>query len=66
MTHRVEDREEERSAGHNLVEDDVGVERDVLVKGPLLHLGDQVPDMINNYNPALSLVKMLLSDWSNS
>ena len=43
MTHRVEDREEERCAGHDLVEDDVRVKGDVLVEGPLLHLGDQVP-----------------------
>ena len=43
MTDGVEDGEEEGSAGHNLVEDDVGVEGDVLVEGPLLHLGDQVP-----------------------
>ena len=43
MSHGVEDREEESSAGHDLVEDDVGVEGDVLVEGPLLHLGDQVP-----------------------
>ena len=43
MTHRVEDGEKERSASHDLVEDDVGVQRDVLVKGPLLHLGNQVP-----------------------
>ena len=43
MTNSVEDGEEESGAGHDLVEDDVGVEGDVLVEGPLLHLGDQVP-----------------------
>ena len=43
MADSVKDREEEGSAGHNLVEDDVGVQGDVLVEGPLLHLGDQVP-----------------------
>ena len=43
MADGVQDGEEEGSAGHDLVEDDVGVHGDVLVKGPLLHLGDQVP-----------------------
>ena len=43
MADGVQDREEEGGAGHDLVEDDVGVEGDVLVEGPLLHLGDQVP-----------------------
>ena len=45
MADSVKDGKEEGSAGHNLVEDNVGVQRDVLVKGPLLHLGDQVPDI---------------------
>ena len=43
MADSVKDGKEEGSAGHNLVEDDVGVQGDVLVEGPLLHLGDEVP-----------------------
>ena len=43
MADSVKDGEEEGSAGHNLVEDDVGVQGDVLVEGPLLHLSDEVP-----------------------
>ena len=43
MTHSVQHREEEGCAGHDLVEDEVGVQGDILVEGPLLHLGDQVP-----------------------
>ena len=35
-------REEQGGAGHNLVEDDVRVQGDVLVESPLLHLCDQV------------------------
>ena len=58
MPHRVEDGEEECCAGHDLVEDDVRVKGDVLVEGPLLHLGDQVPVIVNNYNSALRLVKL--------
>ena len=40
----VEDGEEERGAGADLVELDVRVERDVLVQRVLLHLRDQVPE----------------------
>ena len=39
----VEDGEEEGGAGADLVELDVGVQRDVLVQRHLLHLGYQVP-----------------------
>ena len=42
LTHRVKHGEEEGGAGHDLVEDDVGVEGDVLVESPFLHLCDQV------------------------
>ena len=38
-------REEQGSAGHDLVEDNVGVQGDVLVESPLLHLCDQVSAM---------------------
>ena len=39
----MQDREEERGAGHDLVEWQVGVQRDVLVQAVLLELGDEVP-----------------------
>ena len=42
MTHRVEDREEEGSAGHDLVEDDVGVKGDILVECQFFHLCNQI------------------------
>ena len=35
-------REEQGSAGHDFVEDDIRVQGDVLVESPLLHLCDQV------------------------
>ena len=43
FTYGVQDGEEERGAGADLVELDVRVERDVLVQRVLLHLRDQVP-----------------------
>ena len=42
MTHRVEDGEEESSAGHDLVEDDVGVKGDILVECQFFHLCNQI------------------------
>ena len=42
----MEDGEEERGAGADLVELDVRVERDVLVQRVLLHLRDQVPEKL--------------------
>ena len=44
LTYGVQDGEEERGAGADLVELDVRVERDVLVQRVLLHLRDQVPE----------------------
>ena len=44
FTYGVQDGEEERGAGADLVELDVRVERDVLVQRVLLHLRDQVPE----------------------
>lgn len=38
----VQQREEQRRAGSDLVELDVGVQRDVLLDGELFQLGDEV------------------------
>lgn len=42
VAHRVQQREEERCARHDLVELDVRVQRDVLLDGELLQLGQQI------------------------
>ena len=42
MTDCVQHGEEERGACHDLVEDDVGVQGNVLVKCPLFHLCNQI------------------------
>ena len=50
MTDRVQHGEEERGACHDLVEDNVGVQGNVLVKCPLFHLCNQISKKTNSFN----------------